>query len=162
MILVSDASALVDVGYVGGLEVLSAIAPVGVLDVVLLGCEDSRQPGLIDLVRDVGVTEIVAESDWLERAVALKTADLSITDALSFYYASQNGHKVLATDRPLRERCHAEGVEVHGMPWIAQEAWARSLLERDEACRWLRVWAESDSRLPATEVKALEEKLLCK
>ena len=105
MILVSDARVLIDVGYVGGLEVLSAIAPVEALDVVLLGCEDSRQPDLVDLVREAGVREVAVEADWLERAVALKSADLSLTDALGFYYASQNGHKVLAMDRPLRERC---------------------------------------------------------
>lgn len=161
MILVSDASVLIDIGYVDALPVLSAIAPVEALDVVLLECEDPRQPGLLDAIRDAGIQEVGVEAEWVAEAVALRKGDLSLADALGFYYAKQRGRTLLATDRPLRERCVSEGVEVHGTLWIAQQALAQSLVDPEDICEWLRVWDRVDSRLPNGEVRALKAQLGC-
>lgn len=161
MILVSDASVLIDIGYVDGLHILPAIAPVEALDVVLLECDDPRQPGLLDAIRNAGIQEVSVEAEWVAEARVLRNGDLSLADALGFYYAKQRGHTLLATDRPLRERCISEGVEVHGTLWIAQQALAQSLVDPQDICEWLRIWGRVESRLPNGEVQALKAKLGC-
>jgi len=55
LILLSDANVLIDLGFVGGLPLLTQIAPTEVLDVVLLECEHERQPGLVQSILDCGI-----------------------------------------------------------------------------------------------------------
>lgn len=161
MILLSDANVLIDLGYVGGIPVLPQIAPTEVLDVVLMECEDERQPVLLDAVRAAGIEVIDTERQWLEEARAFKSAELSVQDRLNLYYAKRFGRVLLATDRPLRERCQHEGVDVHGTLWLVREALGQSLVTSDELCRWLRVWPTVGSRLPPEEVRKLQGLLEC-
>ena len=58
MILLSDANVLMDLGHVHGLNTLTRMAPVEVLDVVLAECDHHSQPSLVSNIRAAGITEI--------------------------------------------------------------------------------------------------------
>lgn len=161
MILLSDANVLIDLGYVNGLELLVQIAPTEVLDVVLDECEDERQPTLVDDVREAGVTVIQTEASWVSAARVYKSADLSTRDRLNLYYAKSFERVLLAGDRPLRERCDREGVEVHGSLWLVEQAFTKGFVEAGELCRWLEVWPTLDRRLPIQGLKRLAKLLGC-
>lgn len=161
MILLSDASILIDLGYVNGLELLAKIAPTEVLDVVLDECEDERQPGLVGEVRNSGVKVIETEAPWVAEARVYRSADLSTRDRLNLYYAKRFERILLAGDRPLRERCDREGVEVHGSLWLVEQAFAKGFAEAGDLCRWLEVWPTLDRRLPIQGLKRLARLLGC-
>ena len=161
MILLSDASVLIDLGYVGALGMLPRIAPTEVLDVVLQECEDRRQPGLVDAVRAAGVREIAVQAAWVVSSHAYRSAELSLQDRLSRYYAKAHRRRLLATDAPLRARCVREGVEVHGTLWLIEEANRRSLAEPSDFCRWIATWQRRGSRLPLPDVRRIERLLGC-
>jgi hypothetical protein len=78
---------------------------------------------------------------------------------MTLCYAWENGHTVLAGDRPLRERCVEEGVAVRGSIWIVEEAHRQRLLEAAELMRWLSIWPTVGRRLPAEELKRLRQLL---
>lgn len=161
MILLSDASVLIDLGYVEGLELLVQIAPTEVLDVVLLECEDQRQPNLIRAIHEARITVVETQPDWVSAARTYRSADLSRQDTLNLHYAKTYDRVLLATDKPLRERCVREGVEVRGTLWLVAEALEKSLVAPEQLCRWLRLWPTLGSRLPKEEVKRLKNELEC-
>lgn len=161
MILLSDAAVLIDLGYVGGLNLLTQIAPTEVLDVVLLECEDQRQPELIDEVTAAGVQVVTTQAAWVEAAGSYKSAALSLQDRLNLHYAKSFDRLLLATDSPLRKRCEREGVRVHGTLWLVEEAHHRSLVPPSDLCRWLKEWPSVGSRLPVRETRRLESELGC-
>lgn len=161
MILLSDANVLIDLGHVGGLSLLARLAPTEVLDVVLLECEHASQPGLIDVVRSAGVREVATQTAWVRTARAYRSDALSLQDRLNLVYARDNGRVLLGGDRPLRERCVAEGVEVHGSLWLVERAFALELVSPSELCRWLQVWPTLDRRLPIADLKRLNIELGC-
>lgn len=161
MILLSDANVLIDLGYVGGLSLLAGLAPTEVLDVVLLECEHERQPGLVAAVRSSGVTVVPTQASWLTAARAYRSAELSSQDRLNLYYAKTYGRVLLAGDKPLRDRCGLEGIEVHGSLWLVERAFSRSLMSAGELCRWLEVWPSLGRRLPAADLRRLADLLRC-
>ena len=161
MILLSDANVLIDLGYVGGLGLLARLAPTEVLDVVLLECEHERQPELVNEVRAAGVSVVSTEASWIGAAGRYKSAGLSLRDRLNLYYAKAYGRVLLAGDKPLRERCEAEGVEVHGSLWLVERACEHALVAEAELCRWIRVWPTLGRRLPASELRRLSRRLGC-
>lgn len=161
MILLSDANILIDLGYVGGLGILTKIAPTEVLDVVLQECEDERQPGLPAAVISAGVQVIETQAPWLSEAAHYKSAELSFQDQLNIYYAKSMKRVLLAADKPLRNRCQQEKIEVHGSLWLVQEALRLSLLPAPVLCQWLATWPTVGSRLPEAEVRRLKRELGC-
>jgi hypothetical protein len=161
LILLSDAAVLIDLGYVGGLYLLTQIAPTEVLDVVLVECEDARQPELVDEVMAAGVQVVPTQPTWVDAARTYRSGELSLPDRLNLHYAKTFGRLLLATDNPLRKRCLREGVEVHGTLWLVKEAFDRSLARPSELCRWLEVWPTVSSRLPPQEKSRLEAMLGC-
>jgi hypothetical protein len=78
---------------------------------------------------------------------------------MTLCHAKEQGHTVLAGDRPLRERCAEEGVTVRGSLWIVEEAHRQRLLEAAELVRWLAVWPTVGRRLPAEELERLRQLL---
>ena len=122
MILLSDAAVLIDLGYVGGLKLLPQIAPIEVLDVVLLECEDERQPDLANEMVAAGIQIITTQDTWIEAADDYKSAALSVQDCLNVHYAKEFERILLATDGALRRKCEQEGVGVHGTLWLIEEA----------------------------------------
>lgn len=161
MILLSDANVLIDLGYVDGLALLDQLAPTEVLDVVLLECEHERQPELVAAVRGSGVTVIPTQANWVSAARAYRSAELSGQDRLNLYYAKTYGRILLAGDKPLRDRCGIEGVEVHGSLWLVEQAFGQSLVSAGELCRWLEVWPPLGRRFPAAELRRLSKLLQC-
>ena len=161
MILLSDANVLIDLGYVDGLGLLARLAPTEVLDVVLLECEHARQPELVSEVRAAGVSVVSTQASWVGAARRYKSAGLSLQDRLNLTYAKTYRRVLLAGDKPLREQCEAEGVEVHGSLWLVERACEDALVAEAELCRWLRVWPTLGRRLPAPEVRRLTGMLGC-
>lgn len=68
---------------------------------------------------------------------------------------------LLGGDLPLRERCVAEGIEVHGSIWLVERAFALELIASDELCRWLKVWPTIGRRLPKADLKRLALEFGC-
>ncbi len=161
MILLSDANVLIDLGYVDGLSLLVQLAPTEVLDVVLLECEHERQPELIRNIKEAGVSVVTTQTGWVRQAHAYRAVELSIQDRLNLLYAKTHGRVLLAGDKPLRERCVAESVEVHGSLWLVEQAFTRSLVPAPDLCRWLKVWPSIGRRLPASEIRRLSTLLGC-
>lgn len=161
MILLSDANVLIDLGYVDGLSLLTQLAPTEVLDVVLLECEHERQPALMATIQEVGVTVIPTQASWVGAARAYRSLDLSVQDRLNLFYAKTYGRVLLAGDKPLRDRCQTEGVEVHGSLWLVEQALRKSLVSAEDLCRWLEVWPTLGRRLPLPELQRLAKLLGC-
>lgn len=161
MILLSDANVLIDLGHVGGLGVLQRISETEVLDLVLLECEHESQPDLVKEVLASGVKVVTTERAWLTEAGIYHNGPLSIQDALCLYYAKKFGRALLAGDRPLRERCLQEGVEIRGTIWIVEEAFNQGLVPAVELCRWLKAWPWLNRRLPKGELRRLEKLMGC-
>ena len=161
MILLSDANVLIDLGYVGGLGILTQIAPTEVLDVVLLECEDERQPKLIEQISAVGVRVVTTEESWIHASGRYQSAALSEQDRLNLHYAKEFGRLLLATGAALRRRSEEFGVEVHGTLWLVEEALQRALVPPADLCSWLKVWPSLGSRLPAVETRRLVKLLGC-
>ena len=161
MILVTDANILITLFDVNGVSVLPMIAPTEVLDVVLDECEHESQPGLKEAIVVAGIGVVSTELAWAAPARLLMNGQLSFPDALSLYYAKRYGRVLLSGDRPLRNRCVAEGVDYRGAIWVVQEAYARELLPPHELCRWIKTWPLMDRRLPADELEKLRQILNC-
>lgn len=162
MILLSDANVLIDLGYVNGLSLLPRLSPTEVLDVVLLECDHDRQPTLVSSIQEAGVTVIPTQASWVGAALTYRSLELSVQDRSNLYYAKTYGRVLLAGNKPLRERCGIEGVEVHGSLWLIEQAFRQSLVEANELCRWLEVWPALGRRLPLLEVQQLTKLLGCK
>lgn len=161
MTLLVDANVLIDLWHTGGLRVLPDLASTEVLDVVLAECDDPRQPGLPEQVRQVGVHVLRTETDWLIGAMGLRTAALSIPDSLNLFYAQRYGRVLLSNDGPLRSRCRELQIPVHGVLWVVQQAHERMLVEETELCQWLSVLSAPERRLPAAEILRLKQAIGC-
>jgi len=159
LILVVDTSTLLDLESVGGLLSLPKLArSVHVLDVVLNECGME----LADKIRRAGYQEIAVSQNWVLPAIGLKTAALSLTDALVLYYAKKNKAILIASDGPLRKQAVRHGVEVHGAIWVAEQAFDGGLIKQDELCAWLDGWIVSGRRLPQDEIDRLRKALACR
>lgn len=161
MILLSDASVLIDLGYVQGLHLLTQIAPTEVLDLVLMECDDPRQPDLIDTVAAAGIQVITTQPTWVTAAQAYRSGALSLTDRLNLHYAATHARVLLVTDNALRSHCERAGVEAHGTLWLVEEAYGRAIIDPRELCRWLEVWPSLGSRLPDRDTRRLSRLLGC-
>jgi hypothetical protein len=161
LILVTDANILITLFDVNGVSVLPGIAPTEVLDVVLGECEHDSQPGLRDAVAAAGIGIVPTDLSWAGPARLFMDGRLSFPDALCLHYAKQQGRALLSGDKPLRNRCDAEGGACRGAIWIVEEAHARGLMSPDELCRWIRTWTLMERRLPVAELERLRRDLGC-
>lgn len=162
LILLADANILIDMEHVDAIDILAKIAPCDVLDVVLEECDHESQPDIVNNILNSGITVVETTQLLAQNAALRRTGKISTVDMMHICYAEQHGHIVLAGDRPLRERCAEEGVCVRGSFWIVEEAYRLALVEREELCRWLRVWPMVGRRLPATEINRLRQELGCR
>ena len=159
MILLADTSILIDLEYVGAIGVLSRLAPCEVLDVVLVECENKKQPRIIQNIEDAGITVIQTSRDLAVKANSLRRGGVSTNDMMTVCYAREHGRVVMAGDRPMRERCAEEGIEFRGSIWIVEEAHRLRLVEAAELIRWLTVWPTVGRRLPTDELEKLRQRL---
>lgn len=163
MILLSDAMVLIDLGYVDGLNTLTKIAPVEVLDVVLQECEHANQPNLIKAVKDAGIKEIFTPPELASTATKYSAVhnQLSLQDSLCLHYAKQNSRILLTNEKFLRTQCSEELVQVHGTIWIMEQAHQRKLKQSKELCGWLSVLSKRERRLPPLEIERLFKMFKC-
>lgn len=161
MILLSDANVLIDLGYVDGLDVLSHLGQVEVLDVVLQECEHPAQPKLVDTILEVGIQQIQTERAWVTQAQIYRTGNLSLPDILNLYYAKAFDRCLLTNEKLLREQCQQNRVAVHGTLWIIQESARKKLRTPPQLCDWLSVLSTLNRRLPKREINRLKKELNC-
>jgi len=159
LILLADTSILIDLEHVGGIAVLPRIAPCEILDVVLAECEHASQPGLVQNIKQAGITVVETSLDLASRASVSRRGGVSTIDMMTLCHAKERGHTVLAGDRPLRERCAEEGVEFRGSIWIVEEAHKHGLVAALDLLRWLSVWPTVGRRLPPEEMERLRQRL---
>lgn len=161
MILISDASILIDLGFVDGIGVLPKLGECEVLDLVLMECEHISQPGLVQSIKESGISVVPVSHDLLKEASSLQAKLLSVQDKLTLCYATNMKRLVLAGDRPLRDKCQEAGLEYRGAIWIVEEAHRQGFVEPSELCRWLSVWPSVGRRLPLKELDRLKCLLKC-
>jgi hypothetical protein len=159
LILLADTSILIDLEYVGGIDILPRIAPCEILDVVLDECEHASQPELVKNIIQSGITVVETTRDLANKATGMRRGGVSTIDMMTLCHAKVNGHTVLAGDRPLRERCSEEGVTFRGSFWIVEEAHRLQLLEATELMRWLSFWPTVGRRLPSEGLERLRRLL---
>lgn len=161
MILISDASILIDLGFVDGIDVLPKLGTCEVLDLVLMECDHESQPGLVQNIMASGITVVHVSGGLLKEANSMQAKLLSVQDKLTLCYATIMDRVVLAGDQPLREKCQESGIECRGAIWIVEEAHRKGLVQADELCRWLSVWPSVGRRLPSKELERLHHLLKC-
>lgn len=161
MILLSDANVLIDLGYVTGLQVLTQLGEVEILDVVLEECKHLRQPTLVDDICQAGIQVVTVPQEWPALARPYQTRALSFQDGLCLYYAKTFQRSLLTNEKPLRQCCQQQQVVVHGTLWIVRSAYDRGLIPSASLCEWLTILCERNRRLPQKEVVALQRLMGC-
>jgi len=161
LILLSDANVLIDLGYVGGLQVLTQLAQVEVLDVVLEECKHPRQPALVDDICQAGIQVITVSQEWPALASPYQTRALSFQNRLCLYYAKTFQRLLLTNEKPLRQCCQQQQVLVHGTLWIVRSAYDQGLIPSASLCEWLTILSERNRLLPQKEIVALRHLLGC-
>lgn len=159
MTFLVDANVLIDLGYVRGLDILPKLGTAEVLDVVLLECEAPE--GLAEQVVAVGIQEIESQIEWVQKARPFKTSRLSSQDVLNFYYAKTFQRILLTNEKPLRNLCQREGVALHGLLWVVEQAYKLNLESSDSLCSWLLALEQIGSRFPKKALLNLRQMLRC-
>ncbi|MDA3926394.1 MAG: hypothetical protein PF904_17025 [Kiritimatiellae bacterium] len=161
MILLTDANILITLHDVGGIPILSQLAPTEILDVVFEECLNDSQPDLKETAMAAGIVVIESELGWLEEAQDIAEGALSEQDAYCFIYARDAGRVLVSGDKPLRKKCKAGGVEYRGLIWVLEEAYNEGLMETGVLCEWLVLLNSHDRRLPKTEIERLKVLFEC-
>jgi predicted nucleic acid-binding protein len=161
LILIADASILIDLAVVGRVNVLPAIARTEVLDVVLEECDHPSQPTLRNDIVESGITVVESAVSWVGAAQPFRKPALSMPDALNLFYAHTRSRVLMAGDRALRQAAQEVKVEVHGTIWLVEQLASRGLVDSIELCAWLHQWPSSGRRLPARELGRLRRELGC-
>lgn len=79
-------------------------------------------------------------------------SNVSMTDCTVWYYAKENGYKILTGDRQLRNAALKDGVEVHGVLYIFDKLVENSIIPEFYAAKQLRVLFSLNPRLPKDEI----------
>jgi predicted nucleic acid-binding protein len=161
LILLSDANVLIDLGYVGGLAVLTQLGQVEVLDVVFDECCHPSQPALPGAIEAAGIQRVTALREWGQLAQPYRTKNLSSQDALCLYYAKTYQRLLLTNEKPLRKCCEEQQVMVHGTLWIIQMVYEQQIVKASELCEWLIILSRYNRRLPKSDVTRLKQRLGC-
>jgi len=159
LILVSDANVLIDLGLVNGLEVLTQLTKVEVLDVVFDEC--TAPQNLQVQILSAGIQKIEVTPDWLMSSQQYKKGPLSSQDALCLYYAKTFNRGLITNEKPLRNLSQNQGITIRGTLWIIREAYEQNLLSSDELCGWISTLIQHGSRMPSQEVIKLRELMGC-
>lgn len=161
LILLSDANVLIDLYVVGGMSVVSKIAPVEVLDSVLVEVENRHQPGITEQVRAASITIVPVSDELFAEARKLEIRGLSLQDKLNLHYVRKQKRTLLTGDGRLRRICSAEGTTVFGTLWVIDEVHKGKLVNVEDLCRWLSRLSETDRFLPMEELARLRKKFGC-
>lgn len=161
MILLTDANILITLHDVGGIPILTQLGPTEILDVVFDECLNDCQPDLIETALAAGIVVVESELDWLEEARDIAEGALSEQDAYCYIYARDAGRVLVSGDKPLRNKCKADGVEYRGLIWVLEEVFNNQLMEPEALCEWLALLNVHDSRLPKVEIARLKALFGC-
>ena len=161
MIVVSDANILMDLGVIGGLDLLTALGPTEVLSTILLECAHEKQPTLLDDVRRAGILTIDVEKPLLLAAAAYDNQILSLKDKQALLYARETARILLTGETSLRLAAEQEQVRAHDAAWLVEQAFHRQVVPAQDLCRWLNAWPLRQRRLPKKELNRLRLMLGC-
>lgn len=161
MILLADTNVLIDLWHVGGLGVLSRIAPTEVLDVVLGECEEAKNPGIHEQIAAAGIRTVEARMEWWDKARPLKNSKLSEVDTLNLYYAVNFQRLLLTNEYPLRKKCKQLNVTAHGTLWVVRRAYGLRLVPAQDLCTWLDILPAKGSRFRSQDLHQLKQDIRC-
>jgi predicted nucleic acid-binding protein len=159
LILLADANVLIHLGAVGGVGVLTAIAPTEVLDGVYDECIYPDELG--SAIIAAGISIIQSGSALLKQAEVLRRSRraISVVDALCLVHAQARGCVLLTNDGPLRRACQMLGVEVMGTLGVIQYCSDNGLVSAPELVNWLVALSEPKHRLPRADLADLMDRL---
>jgi hypothetical protein len=161
LILLTDANILITLHDVGGIPVLPQLGPTEILDVVFDECLNDCQPDLRATALAAGIAVVESELDWLEEAQEIAEGALSEQDAYCYIYARDAGRVLISGDKPLRNKCKADGVEYRGLIWVLEETFNKGLMDTEALCEWLSLLNSHDRRLPKVEIARLKALFGC-
>ena len=161
MIVLSDASILIDLECVGVIHLLPLLCECEILEVVLEECRSPKQPDLVEKILNSGIKVISADMEILNKALQVKSETLSKPDKMIYVYASENSRIVLTGDRALREICENNSVQCHGLIWLMENFATHNLVNPVDICSWFSTFSRMGRRLPVVEIKRLKDKFKC-
>ncbi|MBA2848684.1 PIN domain-containing protein [Thermosulfuriphilus ammonigenes] len=149
MILVLDASVLIDLCHSGLTALLSNLGKIVITDLVLFEIDEPLLPEFeAEVFEFVDVTEILA--------LRAEHRSLSLADASAFLCAKeltvQKEVILLTGDSKLRKLCKACNIPYHGILWVLDQFLKRGLISPKVACQALKKILAKDSWLPKEEV----------
>ncbi|ADD67423.1 conserved hypothetical protein [Denitrovibrio acetiphilus DSM 12809] len=161
MVLLSDASIIIDLEYVNALDHLPKVCECEVLDVVLEECDSPKQPGLVDKIYNSDIKVIETSMSLLKKAILFDAKHLSQQDKMIYMYAVENLRTVLSGDKALRNTCKENDIECHGLIWLMREFAEKGLVIPEEICKWFPIFRKLGRRLPSDSITELQAKLGC-
>lgn len=149
MILILDASVLIDLCHSGLTALLGNLGKIVITDLVLFEIDEPLPPEF-----EAEVFEFVDVIDIL--AFRAKHRNLSLADASAFLCAKELAIQkeviLLTGDSKLRNLCKACNIPYHGILWVLDQFLKRSLISPKVACQALKKILAKDSWLPKEEV----------
>jgi hypothetical protein len=162
MILLSDANVLIDIYVVDGFSLVAQLAPMEVLDSVLVEVENRHQKGITDQINAAALTIVPVTNELLLEARTINDRGLSVQDKLNLHYVRKHKRTLLTGDGKLRKLCIAEGTPVAGTFWLIDQVLERQLADARLLCLWLHRLSQLDRFLPADELSKRKKALGCK
>jgi len=161
MIVLSDASIMIDLECVGAVLLLPSLCECEILEVVLEEYKSPKQPDLVERILNSGIKVVHADMEILDKALRVKAEGLSEPDKMIYVYASETDRTVLTGDKALREVCENNSINCHGLIWLMENFVECGLVEPAEICRWIPIISKMGRRLPPVELQRLRTKLNC-
>jgi len=158
---VVDLNVLIDLWYIQAITLLPSIVQAETLDIVLDECDKAKNPGLRCQCAAASIRKVTAEPSWLAQGLQLRTAQLSVVDAVLLYYAQIKQRMLLTSERPLRKEARSRNIHVHGTLWVLQQFQRGNFVNTKELCRWLDVLEQSGRYLPRDPITAMKKQWNC-
>jgi len=155
MILVLDASVLIDLCHCRLVTLLKRLGRVVITDFVLNEVKESLPPDFEpDLFFFEDITEILAFRTE-HRSLSLPDASVFLcTRTLIAETKSKDPKVILLTgDAGLRALCKISEIPCHGILWVLDQFLAKEIISLEQACKALREILDKGSWLPKEEVR---------
>ncbi len=153
-LVISDTNIFIDLLTMNLLsEVFMLPCEIHTIDMVLLEIEKIDQKEKIMSFVEIGKLKIYeTESNELSDVLALKSGNLSITDAAVWYHARKHSALLLTGDNRLRRLAEADNVRVAGVLYILDKLINCKIIPTSYAAECLEQLKMKNKRLPQTEV----------
>lgn len=152
-IVVSDTNIFIDLISAGLME-SSCELPIKIhtVDYVMNEITGDSQKAVIDkLVNDGKIIVKHFDSEELSRIIGIyssRSNNVSVTDCSVWYYAKQNGFRLLTGDNKLKNSAIADGVQVSGILFLTDMLVEQKIIEEKDMADKLEELLAINSRLP--------------